>query len=179
MLDLNSPLWQTFEGGYRQKYDASIILKQLEKENDTEKIDELLHELFQNLYHQHDVDVASYMALPHLIRIGIEKRLETMEIPFMVACIEAQRKDNPPIPHEFEKEYLQEIRQVADLLHINQSQLSDKDYAVVATSCLMAINGHSELSEIILEMVDDDIAQKFDMFLDKYDDFEEFIQNKT
>ncbi len=71
MIDLDDPIWKTFKGGYRVKYDASIRLKELEKTEDTNRIEEILKEFWEELYHQGDVDLASYFSLPHLIRVAI------------------------------------------------------------------------------------------------------------
>jgi hypothetical protein len=64
-------------------------------------------------------------------------------------------------------------------LHINQAQLQDKEYAILATSCLMAVNGHSDIAGLILELEDDNITEKFDMFLEKYDEFVDFIRRRN
>ena len=70
--------------------------------NDKEEIKQILSELFQELYHQGDVGLASYFALPHLIRIGIEKHIDCYEIPLLVASVEIQRKsDNPEILNDY------------------------------------------------------------------------------
>ncbi len=68
MLDLNDPRWKTFKGDYQIPYDASIPLKVLEKTDDPaggEDSERVLAEL----HHQGDVNIASYMTLPHLIQL--------------------------------------------------------------------------------------------------------------
>ncbi|MEM6700718.1 MAG: hypothetical protein AAF599_20100, partial [Bacteroidota bacterium] len=113
MLDLEDEKWKSFHGGYGVIYDASILLKKLESANDKEEIKQMLNELFQELYHQGDVGLASYFALPHLIRIGIEKQIDRYEIPLLVASVEIQRSsDNPKILEDYKEEYEREIKSI-------------------------------------------------------------------
>lgn len=176
MLELNNPLWKTFEGALSSKYDASIALKKLENETNSLKINQLVEELFENLYHQGDVGVASYMALPHLIRIAIQKKIDNFLVPLLVASVETNRNLNVDIPIEFEEEYLEEIKKVIDLIYLNQNQLKDKTYLITALAAICATQQQTKLSEVILEMEDNEIVEKFSIFLDKYDEFEEYLQ---
>ena len=74
-MTLNDNLWKKLHGGYKTLYDASIPLRQLEETEDKEKIREIFNELWNELHHQGDVGLASYLALPHLVRIGKSKGL--------------------------------------------------------------------------------------------------------
>ena len=91
MIPLDDPRWAQFKGGYRAKYDASVPLKKLELTTDKEIYQVILEELFQELYHQGDVGMASYMAVPHLIRIEKEKQLGGWKILGLIASIEVGR----------------------------------------------------------------------------------------
>jgi hypothetical protein len=64
MLPLSDPKWRTFDGGYRDKYDASVPLARLESE--IEGLDSVWSELWENLHHQGDVGIGSYAAIPHI-----------------------------------------------------------------------------------------------------------------
>ncbi len=137
MLDLNDPRWKTFKGGYQIPCDASIPLKVLEKTDDPARVEKILKEFWQELHHQGDVNIASYMTLPHLIRIAKEKKLPQADIPALVAVIEVQRHINSePIPAEFEAEYEQEIKQIIDVIQLNQTRKLDKDYTTYAARLL-------------------------------------------
>jgi hypothetical protein len=126
MLDLNDKRWETFKGGYKVSYNAATPLKVLEKTEDPAEVEQILKEFWQELHHQGDVDVASYLALPHLIRIAKDKQLRDWDIPALVAVIEVQRHgNNPPIPEEFQAEYEQEIKGIIDVIKLNQDKKWD------------------------------------------------------
>ncbi|MEM8524961.1 MAG: hypothetical protein AAGG68_09970 [Bacteroidota bacterium] len=177
MLDLEDKKWVSFQGGYGVKYDASILLKKLELTDDKEEIKQILNELFQELYHQHNVGLASYLALPHLIRIGIEKHIDCYEIPLLVASVEIQRKsDNPEILKEYKEEYEREIKGVIELINLNQDW--DRNYTFCATAAIAAVNGQTDLAEIILQMDNEDLVEKFEFLLANYDELERIINDR-
>ncbi|MEZ4685214.1 MAG: hypothetical protein R3B47_03870 [Bacteroidia bacterium] len=159
MLNLNDPKWKFFKGGYKIKYDASVRLQELENTDDENQINEILKEFWNELHHQGDVDLASYYSLPHLIRIGIKKKLKNWNIPALIAVIEIQRhRSNPPIPEEDREEYVKEIQKVIELVQINQGRKWDRTYSISALSAIAAVNGQIELAEVILELEDYDLA---------------------
>jgi len=49
MLDLNDKRWQTFKGGYKVPYNASIPLKILEKTEDLIQVNSILEEFWQDI----------------------------------------------------------------------------------------------------------------------------------
>jgi len=179
MLKLNDPKWKTFNGGYRNKYDASIRLKELQATNDKDVINSILKEFWVELHHQGDVDLASYFSLPHLIRIGIEKKLCNWDIPALVATIEVQRhENNPPIPEDYEEEYEIEIQRLIELVQINQRENWNRTYCISALSGIAAVKGQIDLARIIMELDDTDLGEKFNLFLYKYDDFVGWLEEE-
>ncbi len=98
-MSLDDPRWGELEGGYRGAlYDASAALKRLEAVNDIESTKKVYQELWDNLHHQGDVGLASYYAVPHLVRIAQEKKLVDYNVLGLVSLIEIQRhKENPPL----------------------------------------------------------------------------------
>ena len=56
-----------FDGVYRDRYDASIALSNLENSN--EDPDQIWSELWKNLHHQGDVGIASYAVVPHIATV--------------------------------------------------------------------------------------------------------------
>jgi hypothetical protein len=176
MLDLNDQRWQMLKGGYQIPYDASIPLKALEKAVSAEEVHQILKELWQELHHQGDVNVASYLALPHLIRIAKAKKLPNWDIPALVAVIEVQRHtNNEPLPPEFKLEYELEIKEVIDVIKLNQDQKWDSIYATSASAALAAVNGQIELARVIIELEDGELATKFEKFMEHYDEFDEWL----
>lgn len=68
MLSLTDPIWLELQGGYRMPYDASKALAQMEGG------ESVWDELWNELHHQGDVGVASYAAIPQLVRISEARR---------------------------------------------------------------------------------------------------------
>jgi hypothetical protein len=177
MLDLNDPRWKNFEGGYHTPYDASIPLKELEETTDMNRIQEILQEFWGELLHQGSVDIASYLAMPQLIRIAIKRELTHWDIPGLVGAIETQRHLNSPeIPEEFKKDYELEIKNIFEV--INKNKNWDKTYAISALTAMAAVNKQPELAEVIIELEDDDLANKFASFLENYDEFNDWLKKE-
>jgi hypothetical protein len=68
MLSLTDPIWRELQGGYRTPYDASKPLAQMERG------ESVWDELWNELHHQGDIGVASYAAIPQLVRIAEAQR---------------------------------------------------------------------------------------------------------
>lgn len=87
--------------GYRIPYDASVPLRLLEDGLD------VWDELWNELHHQGDVDVASYAAVPQLVRIADESAFRDWNFYGLVATIEVERhrKGNPAIPAWLKSDY--------------------------------------------------------------------------
>ena len=85
----NSPLIS----GYREQYDPEPALSRLASDRKA-----AINELWENLYHQGDVDTASYYSVPALVKAG--------ELS-LVSAIEVARHEpqNPPIPEAQKESY--------------------------------------------------------------------------
>jgi hypothetical protein len=94
MLSLADVIWRDLEGGYRAPYDASKALVRME---DGESVWE---ELWNELHHQGDVGVASYAAIPQIVRIAEGRRGSDWNLFAFAATVEIERhrKNNPPLP---------------------------------------------------------------------------------
>jgi hypothetical protein len=79
--------------GYREQYDPEPALSRLVFDHEA-----AIGELWENLYHQGDVDTASYYSVPALVDAG--------ELS-LVAAIEVARHEpqNPPIPEAQKESY--------------------------------------------------------------------------
>lgn len=163
MLQLNNDKWNELDGGYRIPYDASIPLKRLEEAKSTEEINSVFTELWDELHHQGDVGLASYYAVPHIIRIAKEKKLFNDNVFGLIAIIEiARHKDNPKLPEEFEESYLHSIQ--TELPEIIKQAITIKWDISLASSILSALavsKGHIEMADAILKMDDPDLVKEF------------------
>lgn len=124
MLELNDLRWATFYGGYRKPYNASTILKELEQVNNTNELEALLAEFWEELYHQGDVDLASYYAVPHFVRIASLKNFAIENLLSLIIAIDITRyTDNPPLPEDLKQEYAASILAIKEpgLALLNQN----------------------------------------------------------
>ena len=162
-MELTDNIWKTLEGGYKIPYDASILLRQLEVTSDTETITKIWEELWNELHHQGDVGLASYLSLPQLVTIGKLKGLYDWNLLGLCCVIEQQRHlgDNPKLPTEFADYYnkgLMDLKQFV-LVNIN-GELDNSTYAL-SLATLATCNGQIELGKAIMELEDKDILDEF------------------
>jgi len=136
-LTLDDPKWKEMEGGYRRTlYDASDALKNLEQAKTLSEVKAVYEELWNELHHQGDVGLASYYAVPHLIRIATETGFMDSNVIDMVATIEICRHgDNPKLPKALTPLYQQAIATLEEFAHISlktSSTLENVSCALVA-----------------------------------------------
>lgn len=163
MLHLNDNKWKELPGGCRIPYDASVPLKKLEQATTAEEIGIIFAELWNELHHQGDVDLASYYAVPHIIRIAKEKKLYNWNVFGLVGTIEIERhSNNPPLPEEYESAYLDSFQN--ELPVLIKEILPDKWDAALTSTVLAALavsKGHIEMATAILKMDDEDLVKEF------------------
>lgn len=101
MLSLEDKKWQEFHGGYRVPYDVSVVLRSMQDGID------VWDELWQELHHQGDVDMASYAAVPQLVQIASRGKGRDWNFYGLLATIEVarHRKGNPAVPAWLKPDY--------------------------------------------------------------------------
>ena len=162
MIQLNDSKWKELEGGYRTPYDASIALKRLGETNNLEEVDEILAELWDELHHQGDVGLASYFAVPHLIKIARDKGFVNSNVLGLIAVIEVQRhKKNPQIPKEYLESYLNSLNQIPELIESAKNREWDLEFTATALSVLAASKGQIKVAEALLNFDDEDVLDEF------------------
>jgi hypothetical protein len=152
---LDHGVWQTLKGGYKIPYDASVPLRQLEGATSAEQMKPIFRELWNKLHHQGDVGVASYLALPHLVRIAKEKSLTDWNALALCAAIEQQRilGDNPALPSEFSAFYAQGLEELKSLaLSILAHSMLDDETFRSASSAVATATGRVKLGKVILDL---------------------------
>lgn len=160
MLDLNAEEWRSFDGGYRQPYDATPVLRILAGSN--KPSEEAWSEIWNNLYHQNDVGVASYATLPWLLRIYREKGWIDFELPTYAYAIEAARReeDNPEVPDWLADEYHAAVDSV--LIHClsMRTRSSDPNFRKAVVLLAAIIIEASSIAELIdtVEIGDEEMA---------------------
>ena len=155
MLDLNDSRWEEFDGGYKIPYNASDTLKDLEQTSDIADLKEIIIELYDELHHQGDVDMASYYAVPHLVRIAWEKQSHIDEIIGLVITIETARlKNNPPIPADLKEDYDQAMLELGELGKILLKKEWDLSLTCVSLSAIAISKGQTDLGKAIINLED-------------------------
>lgn len=166
MITLNDNLWKGLKGGYKTTYDVSVPLKRLEATKDELEIENIFQELWNELHHQGDVDLASYLAVPQLVRIARERNLFDWNVLAICATIEQQRQlgQNPALPKLYEDYYFDGLTQLKKFIVENIETIKDEITFRSSLSALAACHGHIKLSKAIIEMSDDVL----DEFLQQY-----------
>lgn len=166
MITLDDPIWQTLEAGYKIPYDASIPLKQLEQATDTKEQEAIYTELWNELHHQGDVGLASYLAVPQLARIGASKHLYNWNLLGLCSVIEQQRhaENNPTLPEAFEDDYTEGLQILKDFIILNLNRPTDDTTFRVALSTLAACSGQIKLSKAIGELEEDVMDEFLEQF---------------
>lgn len=112
MFDFDDPHWQGLKGGYRIPFDPRSDLLNLEAKSERKAA---WQKLWENLHHQGDVGVASYAAVPHVVRIYRRLGVIDWNAYAIVGVIELARENgkNPEVPDWLEEDYFHAIRELA------------------------------------------------------------------
>jgi hypothetical protein len=154
MLALNDPTWREFDGGYRRPYDASIALTRMESGEN------VWDELWQELHHQGDVGVASYAAIPQLVRISSKRDQRDWNLYALTSTIEIERrrKINPPIPDSLSFSYHSAWTQ---LIELALKDLAGKPDTLTLRSALSVValgRGDFQLGALLNDIDTDEIS---------------------
>ncbi len=163
MIPLNEERWKEFEGGYRLKYDVSIPLLQLESGTE---LDSIWSELWENLYHQGDVGIASYAAIPHVVRITRQREILNFNPFALIGAIELARGQgtNPALPIWLREDYEQSLWHIVRYACAKIDEDWDSSLLKSVLSLIAVIKGNRDLGALILE-----IDEGYERFaLDKY-----------
>ena len=163
MIDLDSDIWIELEGGYRVVYDASTPLKRLKLSVNADEQKEIWEELWNELHHQGDVGVASYLAVPQLVKIARKKGVFDWNILGLCGVIEQQRLlgDNPKLPEEFQDYYDTGLADLQQFVLENLGAKMDNSTYALALSTLATCNGRVELGKAIAELQGADVLAEF------------------
>src|SRR5215471_17640211 len=120
-MDLDDNLLKTLDGGYRIPYDIS---KPLRKLRNTEKFEDqqiIFDDLWENLHHQGDVGLGSYLAVPQLINICMSKK--SLDWNFIGLCVVIENcrinNQNPELPAEYDVLYFGALMKFEKYLLLN------------------------------------------------------------
>lgn len=162
-LKLDDARWKELEGGYRGTlYDASVALNKLEQAETLEASRVIYQELWNELHHQGDVGIASYYAVPHLVRISVEKQLVDYNVLALVSLIEISRhKKNPKLPKALEPIYNKAISDLEKLVQIVMQQDWNLDITSSALTAIALSKKQLQLAEAIFNLDSEDVIDEF------------------
>ncbi len=162
MINLNDQIWKTLEAGYRIPYDVSIPLKELQNTTDPKMVEKIWNELWNELHHQGDVGLASYLAVPQLVRIAKLKNFYNWNLLGICAVIEQQRLlgNNSVLPEQYHDYYFGGLNELKEFVLANITQKTDDTTFRIALSLIAACSGQIKLSKAIGEL-EDDIMNEF------------------
>ena len=165
-MTLDDKIWKELKGGYKITYDVSVPLRQLENTTDKKEIERILDELWNELHHQGDVGLASYLAVPQLVRIAESKGLFDWKVYGLCAVIEQQRQlgTNPPVPTEYNDYYKNGLAELNKFVISNIDRGQDESDLRVILSTIATCKGQAKLGKAIIDMSDDVL----DEFLEQY-----------
>jgi hypothetical protein len=139
MFSLDDKRWENLAGGYRTRFDPRPLLSELEANRETKAA---WHELWEGLHHQGDVGEASYAAVPHLVRIYRKRGVIDWNTYAIVAVIELARDSerNPEMPKWLRKDYLQAVRELAEVgsVQVLQAKSPEEIRAILSILAISA-----------------------------------------
>ena len=144
-MKLDDPKWQELDGGYKIPYDPRPALHKLEQGEN------VWDELWENLHHQRDVGVASYAAVPQIVRIGqsLPERDWNLYALLSIIEVERHRKTNPPIPEWLKEEYYQAWQELLRFGISDIQKTSDPLFVQSILSMLALARGNLRLGALI------------------------------
>jgi hypothetical protein len=148
MLALNDEKWNSLLGGYRNIYNPISILKKIEEKGN---IEAAWVELWNELHHQGDVDVASYASVPQLVRIQKIRMDLGLNFYSLVSTIEIERHhgENPAVPNWLEQEYLDAWTEVAAIAAKEILEAKDQSLTRSALAALSISKGFKKYGQLI------------------------------
>ncbi len=162
MINLDEQIWKTLEAGYRIPYNVSIPLKELENTSNPKTVERIWSELWNELHHQGDVGIASYLAVPHLVRIAKLKDFYNWNFLGICCVIEQQRllSNNPPLPEKYQEYYLSGLNNLKEFVIKNIARETDDITFRLALSTLALCSKQIKLSKVIINL-DDYVMDEF------------------
>jgi hypothetical protein len=164
MLPLDDPSWSNMEHAYGAASDIPGLLSQLAASPEPQQNAdaEPWFTLWSSLCHQGDVYTASYAALPHIVRIGLDAAGE-IDFSFMLlpTSIEVARATGrgPDVPPELAEAYAAGLALLMDCVSAHRNDPWDKSMALSAAAAQAAAKGHIQLAGALMNLDDDWISR--------------------
>lgn len=158
MLDLDDVRWKTLTAGYRIPVDLRPLLAALESGTDRAAA---WQDLWNELHHQGDIGVGSFVAVPHLVRIYRNDARCDWNVYALVAVIELARavRNNPDVPDWVRSSYDDALRDLTRLALAEFPQTQDATTARAILGLLAVVHGARTYGRILIEFTEDEILE--------------------
>ncbi|MBO9658221.1 MAG: hypothetical protein J7527_05295 [Chitinophagaceae bacterium] len=163
MITLTNKFWAKLDGGNRQIYDVSIPLIKMEQSSDPAVHAAVWEELWNNLHNQGNVGLASYMAIPQLVRIVKEKNMIDWNVFALCSLIEQKRHENnnPDLPAEAQKYYQDGLTALNDLALEALKTDQEDTLFVSALAAIATCSGRTRLGNALIQLEDEQVLEEF------------------
>jgi hypothetical protein len=158
MLSFDDERWNNLTGGYKTPFDPRISLRKLEGQQDTATA---WAELWEELHHQGDVGVASYVAVPELVRIHRTGIVADWNLYAMVAIIELARTEaqNPEVPDWLRDDYFRAIQELAEMGTKNILSAEESESKRAILSVIAIARGLRTHGKFLVEYSEDELLE--------------------
>jgi hypothetical protein len=97
MLNLEDPIWDQLNGGYKARYNPTKIIKEIYINIESKTA---WDEIWEDLHHQGDIGEASYAVIPYFVDSYAKSTKPIWDLYSYISCIliESHRKTNPKAP---------------------------------------------------------------------------------
>jgi hypothetical protein len=148
---LSDSRWKSYQGGYRQPFDARPLVEALRSSpNDRSLWDTVWNEL----HHQGDIGEASYAFVTHLPSLITQAERPIEQALSFAAVVERQRcvSNNPPLPPELDCSYHAALRELLTI-SITAWPVTASPGKISAFCSLLAVaSGQPVLSKAYFEL---------------------------
>ena len=158
MLSLEDGRWSTLEGGYRTPFDPRPLFLKLRSPGDERAA---WDELWEELHHQGDVGLASYAAVPHLVRVHQERGVPDWNTYALVATIELARdaNRNPRLPKWLADGYDKALSQLAKIGSTELFESNNPELVRSVLGILAIVKGARVYGRVLSEFSEDEVLE--------------------
>ncbi len=148
-------------GGYRVPYDPRPVLLRIENGDTLAWKD-----LWEDLHHQGDVDLASYASVPHIVRIQQARRSADYNPYGIIGVIELCRGvgKNPPLPEWLAQGYWDAWTQVLSLGCRDLGQTDSEAVVVTILGALALAKKQRVVGQVLLDFTQGELTEMVRMY---------------
>lgn len=164
MLSLDDIRWSELQHAYGDASNIPNLLRRLASSPGPKRNHQHApwFDLWSSLCHQGDVYSASYVAVPHIVKIAGEVK-EPIDFSFfqLPAAIEIARRTGhgPDIPTAYAHDYHRAIAQLVENVSLHRNEAWDQSMLLSAAAAQAVAKGHIDVAEALLNLDADWIAK--------------------